>query len=197
MDPDGFRALSDAEKRDVELEIKQILADNLLDTEQSPSTLTSQLSSNLSNTVAATTTISHGANKSLISNFNKSHKPTAMESFLDLIGDNRVPKSNYYQRSTIVEELYNYRLSVTKFNTKNQPSVSSCSYFWKRNSMNFPYLFQLVKQLLSTPATSVPSESAFSVSAYLARRERARLSGDKLAATIFLKVSGRNSMKAV
>ena len=138
MDPDGFRALSDAEKRDVEFEIKQMLADNLVDTEQSPSTLTSQLSSNLSNTVAATTTISHGANKSLISNFNKSHKPTAMESFLDLIDDDTVPKSNYYQRSTIVEELYNYRLSVTKFNTKNHPSVSSYSYFWKRNSMSFP-----------------------------------------------------------
>ena len=132
MDPDGFHALSDAEKRTAELEIKRMFADNLLDIEQSPSILTSQLSSNLSNILAATTTTSHGANKSIISNFNKSRKPAAVESFLGLVGDNTVPKGNYYQRSTIVEELYNYRLSVTKFNTRNQPSVSSSSYFWEK-----------------------------------------------------------------
>jgi hypothetical protein len=47
----------------------------------------------------------------------------------------------------------------------------------------------LPKQLVYTPATSVPAESLFSISSYLARKERTRLSAKNLAATVFLKVS--------
>ncbi|CAF2776273.1 unnamed protein product [Rotaria sp. Silwood2] len=193
LDPDGFRALSDVEKRTIELEIKQMFADNLLDMDHSPSTLSAQDSPNFSNTAATTTTTSHGANKLLTSKSNNNRKSTAMEAFLNAVGDDTVPKNNSSQRSTIAEELYNYRLLVTKFNSKREPSTSSSSNFWKSYSMNFPYLWQLAKQLLCTPATSVPSESAFSMSSYLARKERARLSGENLAASIFLKVSSKTS----
>ncbi|CAF3363162.1 unnamed protein product [Rotaria socialis] len=194
LDPDGFRTLPDAEKRAIELEIKQMLADNLLHMDHSPSTLSSQHSSKFSNTATTTTITSHTANKLLTSKSNNNRKPTAMESFLDAVGDDTVLTSNSSQRSTIAEELYNYRLLVTKFNFKREPSASSSSNFWKSYSMNFPYLCPLAKQLLCTPATSVPSESAFSMSSYLGRKERARLSGENLAASIFLKVSSKTSL---
>jgi hypothetical protein len=47
----------------------------------------------------------------------------------------------------------------------------------------------MAKQLVNTPATSVASESAFSTSAYVGRKERSRLSIENLASTVFLKVS--------
>ncbi len=40
---------------------------------------------------------------------------------------------------------------------------------------------------LSASATSVPSESAFSVSAHYGRKERSRLSAENLAMSVFLK----------
>ncbi|CAF3101750.1 unnamed protein product [Rotaria socialis] len=140
-----------------------MFADNLLDMDHAPSTLSSQHSSKFSNIAASITTTSHGANKLLTSQSNNNHKPTAMELFLDAVGDDTILKNNSSQRSTIVEELYNYRLLVIKLNSKHGSSTSSSSNFWKSYSINLPYLCQLAKQLLCTPATSIPSESVFSM----------------------------------
>ncbi|CAF3631637.1 unnamed protein product [Rotaria socialis] len=125
-----------------------MFADNLLDMDHAPSTLSSQHSSKFSNIAASITTTSHGANKLLTSQSNNNHKPTAMELFLDAVGDDTILKNNSSQRSTIVEELYNYRLLVIKLNSKHGSSTSSSSNFWKSYSINLPYLCQLAKQLL-------------------------------------------------
>ncbi|CAF3333508.1 unnamed protein product [Rotaria socialis] len=108
-----------------------MFADNLLDMDHAPSTLSSQHSSKFSNIAASITTTSHGANKLLTSQSNNNHKPTAMELFLDAVGDDTILKNNSSQRSTIVEELYNYRLLVIKLNSKHGSSTSSSSNFWK------------------------------------------------------------------
>ncbi len=137
----------------------------------------------------STNTTSSPANQLSTSQTGKQTKLTPMEIFLDAVGDDTVPKRNSSSRSNIVEDLYNYRLLVTKFNTRHQPSSQTSIKFWKTFQANLPCLSKLAKQLLCTPATSVASESAFSISAYLARKERARLSDENLSATIFLKVS--------
>ncbi len=59
--------------------------------------------------------------------------------------------------------------------------------FWKQHHTNLPILAQLARAYLSAPGTSISSESAFSISAYVARRERARLSFENLSYTMFLK----------
>lgn len=59
--------------------------------------------------------------------------------------------------------------------------------FWKQYSIDLPLLSDMARCYLSAPATSVQSESAFSISAHYARKERARLSADNLAMAVFLK----------
>ena len=161
--------------------------ENNIDTLPSISSL--QTFSNSLTTTCVTTKANPANPLSLTSKFSKRAKMSDMEEFLNAVSDDTVPKTKYTLRSGITEELNNFRLLVTRFNTQHQPSAQSSVKFWKTYQMSLPYLSKLAKQLLCTPATSVPAKSAFSKSAYLARKERAKLSGENLAATIFLKVS--------
>jgi hypothetical protein len=147
-----------------------------------------QASSNSSSTNFATTTTSLHMTTPSTAKSDKKPKMSAMEAFLNAVGDDTIPKS-VGPRAALVEDLYNYRIAVTKYNSEHQPSVSSCMSFWQSHGTNFPCLSTIAKRFLCTPATSVPAESAFSISAHLARKERSRLSGENLAASVFLKVS--------
>ena len=68
-----------------------------------------------------------------------------------------------------------------------RPSRTLTYSFWKLNKDRCPLLSHLAKNRLTACATSVPSESVFSVSAFVARKERAHLSGQNLAYTFFWK----------
>jgi hypothetical protein len=68
-----------------------------------------------------------------------------------------------------------------------QNSKMPCFIFWRQFSSVLPDLSEIAKLHLSAPATSVPSESAFSEAGYLKRKQRASLSADKLCKTMFLK----------
>lgn len=119
-------------------------------------------------------------------------KPTAFENFMAACGeDDDVIETDSIKdkskRISINEELKFYKLAVQEFNLAVEPSTSSAVQFWKLNKDRFPLLSYLAKIHLTACATSVPSESAFSISAYVARKERARLSGQNLAFTVFLK----------
>ncbi|CAF4684029.1 unnamed protein product, partial [Rotaria sp. Silwood2] len=89
---------------------------------------TSQSSFSLSNTAA--TTISFISTLS-ISKSTKKAKPTAMEVFLNSIGDDSVQKATTSPRASIIEELYNYRWLIAKHNSLHKASTSSCLNFWK------------------------------------------------------------------
>jgi hypothetical protein len=67
--------------------------------------------------------------------------------------------------------------------------------FWKTHGEQMPLLKAMAQRYLATPGTSVASESAFSVSAYIARKERARLSPENLSYTVFLKDKLRSPLK--
>ena len=51
----------------------------------------------------------------------------------------------------------------------------------------FPCLFQTVRTLLATPATSVPSERIFSEAGYVAHARRSRILPENLNKIIFIK----------
>lgn len=65
--------------------------------------------------------------------------------------------------------------------------------FWQSYGDQMPMLKAMAQQYLSAPGTSVASESAFSCSSYIGRKERARLSSENLSYTVFLKDKLRNA----
>lgn len=116
-------------------------------------------------------------------------KSSPIEQFLRACGDAEAtyePKVKS-KRLTINEELKNYKKSVIEFEKNQIPTAVSSLNFWKKNYVDLPILAQLARVYLSAPGTSIASESAFSVSSYVARKERARLSADNLSFTMFIK----------
>ncbi|CAF4263529.1 unnamed protein product [Rotaria sordida] len=105
-------------------------------------------------------------------------KPNRLDMFLMSI-DKYVPFEKLNSK-TIAEEMSHYGLLC-----KGGPLINAVT-FWQRYGDQMPILISMAQQYLSTPGTSVASESAFSISAYVARKERARLSPENLCYTVFL-----------
>jgi hypothetical protein len=64
------------------------------------------------------------------------------------------------------------------------PNVNPLKW-WKENSIKYPRLPMLVRQYLSIPGTSVPSESIFSAKGLLVNKLRDRLSSSLVDHVIF------------
>lgn len=94
--------------------------------------------------------------------------------------------SGHSSTSAFVNEAKKYRQLAGNFVSDDYVKDNVLS-FWRNNQHALPVLSSLAKKYLATPATSVPSESAFSKSAYYGRKERARIHGDNLAKSVFLK----------
>ncbi|CAF4842372.1 unnamed protein product [Rotaria sp. Silwood1] len=193
FDPTGYRALSDADKRSIEYDIKQMYADDSMNINSSSlsssSLTTAELVNSEVNSTSNTMATTARANSSSSSKAYMNKKLTAMEIFLNSVGDDIVPNNTTTSRATIIEELHNYRSLVNKYNTQNLPDTSCFLTFWKNYEFTLPYLFKLAQKFGCTPATSVPAESAFSTASFVYKKERSRLSAKTLEATVFLKVS--------
>ncbi|CAF1691835.1 unnamed protein product, partial [Adineta ricciae] len=61
------------------------------------------------------------------------------------------------------------------------------STFWQKHETTMPMLAVQAKKLLAISATSVPSESAFSASNYVLRKNRLSLTSKNLKCCMFLK----------
>ena len=177
LDPAGFAILNDKEKRSIEQDMKQMFLD------MAPQAVPS---------VPVSLTI--GSHTTTVSNALKppaNPKKSAMDIFNESIGDgingDHLDSGDANRKAAIIDDIRNYRLAVAKFNLKHKLNEASATTFWKAYGPNFPVLGKLTRKLLCAPATSVPSESAFSVSAYLGRKERARLTEENLASSVFLK----------
>lgn len=59
--------------------------------------------------------------------------------------------------------------------------------FWLQHQNELPKLSQIARKYLSIPSTSVPSESSFSISNYILRKNRLSLSSKNVKYTMFLK----------
>ena len=65
------------------------------------------------------------------------------------------------------------------------------SSFWLQHCERFPRLFRVAQRVNIIPATSVPSESVFSVAGYIQRKQRTSLSSKSLRYLMVLKESYR------
>ena len=59
--------------------------------------------------------------------------------------------------------------------------------FWKKHENSLPMLSKLARRYGCVPASSVPSESSFSVAGYVVRKTRSSLSAKNLKYSMFLK----------
>jgi hypothetical protein len=143
---------------------------------------------NLSSSRTETSPVNTTINSSFKSNANGNSK-TALEMFNDSIGEvsSEVNQRDQNKKAVIIEELHNYRKYASHFNLNHKPDATSAIKFWKIYGNAFSNLKTLAKKMLSTPATSVPSESCFSISSFLGRKERSSLTGENLSLCVFLK----------
>ncbi|CAF4504217.1 unnamed protein product, partial [Rotaria sp. Silwood2] len=175
FDPAGYATLTDDEKRAVEQNIKKMINDDI---------------GYLTELIIPTPSISLNVHKST----NKLTLPrktqkNVIDVFNESLGefDDGETQCNENKQTTIVDDIQNYRKCVSEFRLMHKIDASSSTLFWQTFAESFPILSKLAKKFLCTPATSVPSESCFSMSSYLARKERARLTGDNLSSSVFLK----------
>lgn len=173
MDPYGYSVLLPKERLKVERYLKQ----NYRDQNRSQTITTASSVSTSSSSSSATTTTA-----SVVSS-NK--KPTALDNFLKSVGKH-LPTKNFIPK-TRSEELAHYSY-LCKTGQLEDPIT-----FWRSHGGQMPLLKAMAQRYLSTPGTSVPSESAFSSSAYIGRKERARLSGENLSYTVFIRDKLRSS----
>jgi hypothetical protein len=94
--------------------------------------------------------------------------------------------TNNKSTSTFANETKKYRQLASNF-ISGVGEDKTALIFWKYNKHLLPNLSILARKYLATPATSVPSESAFSKSAYYARKERATIHSNNLCQSVFLK----------
>ena len=102
--------------------------------------------------------------------------------FDEFLGDLIVTK---VEKSPVVVERFKEELIMY---LSMEPIVSSAKVldWWKMNEKQFPLLANAAKQLLCTPATSTPSERAFSKAQILISDERALLKPANVDKVLFL-----------
>lgn len=111
-------------------------------------------------------------------------------------------RSNASQSSSMIEQLrliagstkitnqpkvWSIEDELTAFNREIQSSIKDFSLFWQKNRHRFPRLFQIARRVNIIPATSVPSESMFSVAGFVSRKQRSALSARTLHHLMVLK----------
>ncbi|CAF1101285.1 unnamed protein product, partial [Didymodactylos carnosus] len=181
----GYSVLSDKEKTSTEHDLKTIVNNgSLFDMlSPSPSNINNSTPTSQEGTVEVTTTMT-------TCKTDKRKPLSALNLFLASVGQTVNTKDTYKPKAkglTLMEEMKNYKSLVSLFHTKDIFTSSSSVAFWKSYEEQLPVLAKYAKKYLAVPSMSVPSESAFSLSAYLARKTRARLSDDNLAYSVFLK----------
>ncbi|CAF3403614.1 unnamed protein product [Rotaria sp. Silwood2] len=162
FDPFGYSVLTRKERLKVERQIKQKSKEQ--NRFQTPTTTSSALIS---------------SNESVYPSIKQNReKLSRLDTFLKSI-NKYMPTNNVIQK-TISEEISHYGSLV------KTDSPMDAVLFWQRYGEQMPILKAMVQKYLSAPGTSVPSESAFSSSAYIGRKERAQLSPENLSYTVFL-----------
>ena len=113
-----------------------------------------------------------------------SAKDTLYKTVYDDDSDDDVP-ANISQLDEKIDVEVNLYKSIKL--TSDQKRSTHLLTWWKEHKGQFPCLFQAVKALLATPATSVPSERIFSEAGYIARARHSRILPQNLNKFIFIK----------
>jgi hypothetical protein len=159
----GYGSLSRSDRSSIERQIKILLND--IDGDSGSST---------SNTSTLT---------------NSGESGNVIHGFLGSIGKRSSDRSSETITLSIREEIANYRSLASKEYSEivENGKEPNAIRFWQTNAPHLTSLYGLAKKYLASPATSVPSESAFSVASHIGRKQRARLSPQNLAMSVFLK----------
>jgi hypothetical protein len=78
------------------------------------------------------------------------------------------------------------RQEVARFESLDKTEYSFAT-FWKKYECTLPLLSKMARRYGSVSASSVPSESSFSVAGYTARKNRSSLTAKNLKYSMFLK----------
>ena len=161
--------LDHADRAAIELEIKNL----------HKIYMTSATNSNSSDTeFTATTRTKHESKSNLL------------QDFLSAVGRRKSRTIREDKKTlSITDELSIYRsLAIQEYNdiVENLKEPDSFS-FWKLHGHQLKFLSSLTWKHLIIPSTSAPSESTFSMAAYLGRKERSCLTPDHFSMLVFLK----------
>lgn len=112
-----------------------------------------------------------------------------IQTFLTTIGKRQSSATKAISIMSIQDELTVYRSLANREFTDiiEGAKMPDPNKFWEVNGQRLKQLNKLARKFLISPATSVPSESAFSCASYIARKQRSRLSPQNLALTMFLR----------
>ncbi|CAF1429377.1 unnamed protein product [Adineta steineri] len=187
FDPAAHRTFSDLETQQCERYVRNLVLNDTYPIKQVSADTEKSLSTAGGNSSYSTTS-SESQHPFLSSNTSK--VKSVYDAFIEACEDQEISYQSTKEKSKrilINEELKYFRNAVQDFNSKNEPSTTTAIDFWRKYHLQLPYLFNLAKVHLAACGTSVPSESAFSVSSYTARKERSRLSPENLCYSVFLK----------
>lgn len=196
FDPLGFGVLSRSERRSVERDLQELHDEVVLNSsdvttdesnDQSPSMVNSQRSSKKSkmSTVGIFMDSLHKKDKSMLSSKSNDTKSTmndeistyrllAQKEYNLLVHGDKDPNTvSIYVQNDLLTHLFLLIIFQMQF--------------WKIHQHELKMLSTLAARFLATPATSVPSESAFSTASYLLRKQRSCLSPLNLSFSLFLK----------
>jgi hypothetical protein len=101
--------------------------------------------------------------------------------------NNQACTSSNLKLKTVKEEIASYKSEICN-------SELDLSSFWKKNCTQLPLLASLVRKYLIIPASSVSSESSFSVANFIQRKERSALSSKSLKQAIILRSAAQNEI---
>ena len=119
----------------------------------------------------------------------ENRKSNSIQSFLSTVGKSQSRVKSSITPLNVADELAVYRsLAMREYNDIVEKGKEHNVFsFWQCHQSQLECLALLARKHLITPATSVPSESAFGVASFLGCKERSRLSPHNLAQLVFLK----------
>lgn len=156
----GFSILTDRERTGVEREIRKY--------------------GNIGVEKIVETSSTAGSNSSRV----KKSTFSTINAFLESVGHELHIQQE--KSTTISDEFRRYRFLVSKLGYSSSED-SSPLQFWSKHGTSLPILSVHARRFLATPGTSVPSETAFSMSSFINRKERCRLTPQNLSSTMFLR----------
>lgn len=177
IDPHWYHRLNKSEREEaVRLLSKRMeTVDNLRHNVQQATTAPITSNTNGQTTITTASRTSASASSS-----SKSFREAALTTLFSLSSTNPVCTTMLSTKAfTVQEEIGCYVSSIQK----------TCSFatFWTENQVKLPLMAAVVRHISNVPATSVPSESSFSVAGYIARKQRSSLSSDAIRYSLVLK----------
>ena len=183
----GFGSLPRDDRLKIENDIKVMTENGVFDSPSLTSTTLQYLTS--AALESSTSTTSKPSTLSIIMKPQSSTKSNLIQGFLGSIGKQSSNKQFNSDELSLNDQIIEYRALATKeySNIVENGKIPDAVEFWYHNARHLKKLYKLANKYLTTPATSVPSEHAFSVASYIGRKQRARLTPENLSMSVFLK----------